>query len=639
MSLLRFSDLSIAFGGNKLLDRANLTLNSGQRIGLIGRNGEGKSTLLNILNSRILADEGEIRRRPGITIATLEQSPTLLADRTVFEIVASGVGETGNWLAQYYKISQQTDFQQQHLQMLGELQHQLDSSDGWNIQARVNKTLSRLHLDANAKIANLSGGWQRRVALARALVCDPQILLLDEPTNHLDIEAIIWLEGQIKKFNGAVLFVTHDREFLQNIATDIAELERGKLVEWPGSYTDYISRKAAALEQESRHNAVFDKKLAREEVWIRQGIKARRTRNEGRVKALEKMRRERAQRRNRKANVNLEIDHSKQSGKLVIEVKNICFQYDDCVVVKDFSTRIIRQDRIGLIGANGTGKTTLLKLLLGQIAPTSGTVAHGTSMEVAYFDQSRDQFDINKTVIDVIGEGREQITVNGRSRHVISYLSDFLFTPARARSPLKALSGGERARVLLAKLFSKSVNVLVMDEPTNDLDIETLELLEELLLQFDGTLLLVSHDRQFMDNVVTSTLVFANGRIQEYVGGYADWLRQDSMRQVNQSSGNVQTNRKQTTQSVPPTVKPRGAKPATAIKKANKPSYNDQRELENIPNQIVSLEQQQSELATAISTQKFHHQPQDVINNTIEKMKLISEQLDQCYNRWDELES
>lgn len=623
MPLLRISDLSIAFGDNKLLDRANLTLHAGQKVGLIGRNGEGKSTLLNILNSRIPADEGEIRLRSDTTIATLEQTPILLTDRTVFETVASGVGETGNWLAQYYKISAQADLQQQQLRLLGELQHKLDSNDGWNIQARVDKTLSRLHLDANSKVSDLSGGWQRRVTLARALVCDPQILLLDEPTNHLDIESITWLEKQIKKFNGAVLLVTHDREFLQNVATDIAELDRGKLIEWSGGYTDYLSRKAAALAQEDRQNAVFDKKLAGEEIWIRQGIKARRTRNEGRVKALEKMRFERAQRRNRKANVNLEIDQSKQSGKLVIEVKNINFHYGEQTVVKDFSTRIIRGDRIGLIGANGAGKTTLLKLLLGQIAPTSGTVVHGTSMEVAYFDQSRAQLNINQTVIDVIGEGREQITVNGRSRHVISYLSDFLFTPARSRSPIKALSGGERARVLLAKLFSKPVNILVMDEPTNDLDIETLELLEELLLQFDGTLLLVSHDRQFLDNVVTSTLSFSgNGLIREYVGGYADWLRQS-----NRSSGSVQTSRKQTT---PATEKP---------KKAKKPSYNEQCELENLPKQIESLEQQQNELATMVASPDFHNQPKAIINNTLEQMELIGNQLDRCYKRWEELES
>ncbi len=636
MSLLRISDLSIAFGDNKLLDRADLTLHSGQKVGLIGRNGEGKSTLLNILDAKIAADEGEIKLKPGATIATLEQTPVLLAETTVFETVATGVGEIGNWLAQYHNLSAQQHFHKEQLDLLGELQHKLDSHDGWNIQARVNKTLSRLHLDANTTVSSLSGGWQRRVTLARALVCDPQILLLDEPTNHLDIEAINWLEKQITRFNGAVLFVTHDREFLQNIATDIVELDRGKLIEWAGSYADYLSRKAAALEQEDRQNAIFGKRLAKEEVWIRQGIKARRTRNEGRVKALEKMRLEHAQRRYRKANVNLEIDQSKQGGKLVIEVKNISFQYSDQTVLKDFSTRIIRGDRIGLIGANGAGKTTLLKLLLGKITPTSGTVIHGTGMQVAYFDQARAQLDRDKTVIDLIGEGREQITVNGRSRHVISYLSDFLFTPGRSRSPIKALSGGERARVLLAKLFSKPVNMLVMDEPTNDLDIETLELLEELLLQFEGTLLLVSHDRKFLDNVVTSTIAFEHDRIREYVGGYTDWLRQHRQRHDETKQERPQADKKQTKR---PGTKAVNGSMIPPPKKAKKRSYNEQRELKYLPQQIESLEKQHNDLVSVVSNLNFHNQPRATINQTLEQLHSVSNQLDQCYKRWDELES
>ncbi len=630
MSLLSISDLSIAFGDNKLFDQAGLTLHRGQRVGLIGRNGEGKSTLLNILNARILPDEGDLRLQPGATIATLEQTPELLADANVFEVVATGVGEMGDWLAQYHNLSGQVHVQPQQLRQMSELQHKLDSHDGWNIQARVDKTLSRLNLDANSKVASLSGGWQRRVTLARALVCDPQILLLDEPTNHLDIESIGWLEKQIIRFKGVVLFVTHDREFLQNVATDIVELDRGKLIEWAGSYTDYLLRKAAALQQEGRQNAVFDKKLAKEEVWIRQGIKARRTRNEGRVRALQKMRLQRSQRRHRITNVNLEIDQSRQSGKLVIEVKNIHFQYGEQIVVNDFSARILRGDRIGLIGANGVGKTTLLKLLLGKIAPTSGSVTQGTGVAVAYFDQSRAQLQPDKSIIDVIGEGRDQITINGRSKHVISYLSDFLFTPARARSPMTALSGGERARVLLAKLFSKPVNMLVMDEPTNDLDIETLELLEELLLQFDGTLFLVSHDRQFLDNVVTSTFSFTgNGRIQEYVGGYADWLRQSGSQSA-QAKSPAQHETKQS--------KLGNAKSASTAK-AKKRSYNEQRELNHLPKQIESLEKQQSDFTAIVSTPDFYNQPKEIVNQTLAKMKSISDQIDQCYHRWNELES
>ena len=480
-----------------------------------------------------------------------------------------------------------------------------------------------------AGIASLSGGWQRRVSLARALVCDPQILLLDEPTNHLDLESIIWLERQLGKFKGAVMFVTHDREFLQNVSTDIAELDRGKLVEWPGTYADYLRRKEAFLEQEERQNAVFDKKLAREEIWIRQGIKARRTRNEGRVRALARMRNERSERRNRKTNVNLEIDQRKQSGKLVIEAKNIQFRYDDEVIVENFSTRIIRGDRIGLIGPNGIGKTTMLKLLLGQLNPTNGSVVHGTHLEVAYFDQLRSQLNLDQTVIDVIGEGREQIIINGRSKHVISYLSDFLFTPARSRSPVKALSGGERARVLLAKLFSKPTNMLIMDEPTNDLDIETLELLEELLLQFDGTLLLVSHDRRFLDNVVTSTISFeGNGRVQEYIGGYTDWLRQISQR----SSNTARSARKKE----PGVASDKPVATASKIKKLN---YNDQRELENLPTLIETLEKEQNVLATEISNPDFYNQEKETINNILSRMKSVSDQLEQHYKRWAELES
>jgi ATP-binding cassette subfamily F protein uup len=629
MSLLSITDLSIAYGDNKLLDRVNLSLEPGQRVGLIGRNGEGKSTLLNILNARVVADEGEIRLNPGATVASLEQAPELHSDITVFEMVASGIGDTGDYISQYHRISGQQDLTKEQLQQLGELQHKLDSTNGWNIQSRVDKTISRLHLDPDAAISSLSGGWQRRVSLARALVCDPQILLLDEPTNHLDLESIIWLEKQLGKFNGAIMFVTHDREFLQNVATDIAELDRGQLVEWPGTYADYLRRKAAFLEQEERQNAVFDKKLAREEIWIRQGIKARRTRNEGRVRALARMRTERSERRNRKTNVNLEIDQGKQSGKLVIEAKNIHFRYDSEVIVENFSTRIIRGDRIGLIGPNGIGKTTMLKLLLGQIKHTDGTIVHGTHLEVAYFDQLRSQLDLDQTVIDVIGEGREQITINGRSKHVISYLSDFLFTPARSRSPVKALSGGERARVLLAKLFSKPTNMLVMDEPTNDLDIETLELLEELLLQFDGTLLLVSHDRRFLDNVVTSTISFeGNGQVREYIGGYTDWVRQSRI----PSSISAGRTRVKVSRAL-------SDKPPATVPKPKKLSYKDQQELVKLPTLIESLESEQNELAAKISNPDFYNQDKDTINDMLSRMKSVSDQLDQYYKRWGELES
>ena len=440
MSLVNITGLSIAFGDNKLLDHATLSIDAGQRLGLIGRNGEGKSTLLNILDGRFPADEGDIRLSPGMRIACLEQAPETGNTLTVFAEVAGGLGEAGSWVAQYHAVTADQSGELD-LSAMSDLQSKLDSCDGWNIQANVNKTLSRLNLDPDMKVSELSGGWQRRVSLARALVKEPDLLLLDEPTNHLDVEAIIWLEKQIRNFRGAVLFVTHDREFLQNVATDIVELDRGKLVLWPGKYSDYIRRKAAALEQEERQNAVFDKKLAQEEVWIRQGIKARRTRNEGRVRALQKLRAEHAERRNRKGNVKIAVDAGQQSGKIVIEAENLEMQYADKIIFHHFSTRIIRGDRIGLIGPNGVGKTTLLKALLKQIEPTAGTVHHGTKLEVAYFDQQRDQIDPNKTIVDEIGQGRDQISINGRDKHVISYLSDFLFSPARSRSPIKSLSG------------------------------------------------------------------------------------------------------------------------------------------------------------------------------------------------------
>lgn len=625
MTLINISDLSIAFGDHKLLDRVNMTIDAKQKIGLIGRNGEGKSTLLNILAKTINEDEGEIRTAPGINIALLDQAPKSSGNLNVFDAVAYGIGEVGQWLSEHRNISEQADLNASLLYRLGELQQKIESQGGWSIQSRVEKVLGRLQLRADQNISELSGGWQRRVALARTLVSDPQVLLLDEPTNHLDVEAILWLEKQIGKFPGAVIFVTHDRTFLQNIATDIVELDRGKLVLWPGNYSDYLARKSAWLAQEERQNAEFNKKLAREEVWIRQGIKARRTRNEGRVRALKKMREERFNRRNPQAKANINLNLEKSSGKIAIECEDIGFSFEDQEIVKNFSTRIIRGDRVGLIGPNGIGKTTLLKLLLKEIEPSTGMVKHGTRLDVAYFDQLRSQLDLDKTVIDVIGEGREQITINGKPKHVISYLSDFLFTPARSRSPIKSLSGGERARVLLARLFSKSANMLVMDEPTNDLDIETLELLEDLLIHYSGTLLLVSHDRKFLDNVVTSTIAFeGNGKVKEYVGGYSDWLRQTKVSSTESDINTlVKVERKQKLKS----------------NKSKKLTFTDQQELERLPKIIEDLEFQQSELTAAISNASFYDQPSQLVNETLEQLKAIDAQLDQNYRRWSDLES
>ena len=627
MSLLTISNLSIAFGHHNLLDNANLSLDKQQRVGLIGRNGEGKSTLLAILDQKITADEGDIRARPGLKIALLDQTPDPVENESVFDLVARGLGDTGSVLAEHHQVSTMTAIDHVQLKRLDELQQILDNSDGWNAHARINKTLSRLNLNADDRVSALSGGWQRRAALAQALVCNPDLLLLDEPTNHLDTDAIVWLERQLLKFKGAILFVTHDREFLQNVCTDILELDRGKLVNWPGSYSDYLSRKAAALEQERRQNAVFDKKLAKEEAWIRQGIKARRTRNEGRARALQKMRTEQARRRNKPSNARLEISKGFESGKIVIEAENINFKINQQIIVRDFSSRIIRGDRIGLIGPNGIGKTTLLKILLKEIEPQTGSVQHGSHLKVASFDQSRAQLDLEKTIVEMIGQGREQISINGKDKHVISYLADFLFAPDRARSPIKSLSGGERARVLLAMLFSKPVNLLVMDEPTNDLDIETLELLEEQLLQFKGTLLMVSHDRRFLDNVVTSTLSFEGlGRINDNVGGYSDWLQHGSKARLRQTPEK--------------TVKPVSGKPDRKIAgKKKKPGFNEQRELSALTAKIEHLENHQNSLTRTISEPDFYTRSRNDINAALEEIKSISTQLEQCWQRWAELDS
>lgn len=629
MSLVTLSKISIAFGDNLLLNEADLTLMAGQKLGLIGRNGEGKSTLLRIIGSQLLPDDGEIRFQDGVRIAMLEQSPTTEKNISVYQYVATGLGAIGAQIAELQKLNQLQTLSEMDLKKVEAIQAQLDNNDGWNTQAMVDKTLSRLGLDGSVALRSLSGGWQRRASLGRALVNNPDILLLDEPTNHLDVETIEWLEKQIRKFEGAIVFVTHDREFLQNVASSIAELDRGKLVIWPGNYQNYLTRKAATLEQEARQNDIFDKKLAKEESWIRQGIKARRTRNEGRVRALKKLRLAQSERRNVKGNIKLKMEQAAQSGKRVIEADNIQFSINDQCIIKRFSSRIIRGDKIGLIGPNGIGKTTLLRILLGEQDPTSGSIHHGTKLEVAYFDQLRSDLDPDKTIIDIIGQGREEITINGKSRHVISYLADFLFSPQRARSPINSLSGGERARVLLAQLFSKPANLLVMDEPTNDLDIETLELLEELLLEYDGTLLLVSHDRQFLNNVVTSTISFeGSGEVREYIGGYTDWLRQVSLTTPsNQSEPQKQNSN---------TENPKAKKTFVQKKKL---SYNQQRELDSLPEKIESLENEQARLTDLISDSGFYNQSEQTVIATNAALKQVSDQLELCYARWDELES
>ena len=535
----------------------------------------------------------------------------------------------GEWLTRYHALTLSMDYDDDKaLNEMGDLQHKLESHNGWHFQQRVETTLNKLDLPGELKISDLSGGWKRRVALARALVIEPEVLLLDEPTNHLDFESINWLEEQMLNFQGAVLFVTHDRSFLQKLATRIVDLDRGNLVSWAGNYDDYLTRKAAALEDEANQNAEFDKKLADEEVWIRQGVKARRTRNEGRVRALEKLRSERAQRRLQQGTARLALEKGDASGKRVIEVKDICFGYGEKQIIKNFSTLIQRGDKIGLIGANGAGKSTLLKILLQQLVPDSGTVEQGTKLEIAYFDQLRDQLDPNLTVADTVADGNDFVEIAGNKRHVMSYLGDFLFAPARARSPVKSLSGGEKNRLLLARLFTRPANLIVMDEPTNDLDLETLELLEEKLVNYDGTLLLVSHDRAFLDNVVTSVYVLnGSGDVDEFVGGYTDW-----MSHVDQEKQNKPAIVVKKTEVVSKQEKP----VATAKKK--KLSFKEQQELDKLPQLIDELEAKQVALTEQISSPSFYKKDPLVVAKTLDELKAIEVKLEQVFARWNELE-
>lgn len=631
MPLLRLTNISIAYGTHALLKNADFQLDAGERVGLLGRNGEGKSTLMKIIAGNVLADHGDIWRQPELRLAWLEQSPDLPDDATIYDAVAGGLGELGEWITRYHALSLSMAYDDDKaLNELGDLQHKLEAHNGWHFQQRVETTLSKLDLPGELKISGLSGGWKRRVALARALVIEPEVLLLDEPTNHLDFESITWLEDQLLNFQGAVLFVTHDRSFLQKLATRIVDLDRGNLVSWAGNYDDYLTRKAAALEDEANQNAEFDKKLADEEVWIRQGVKARRTRNEGRVRALEKLRNERAQRRTQQGTARLALERGDASGKKVIEVNDICFSYGDRQIIKHFSTLIQRGDKIGLIGANGAGKSTLLKLLLQQLEPDSGTVEQGTRLEIAYFDQLRDQLDPEMTVADTVADGNDFVEIAGNKRHVMSYLGDFLFAPARARSPVKSLSGGEKNRLLLARLFTKPANLIVMDEPTNDLDLETLELLEEKLVNYDGTLLLVSHDRAFLDNVVTSVFVLdGSGEVDEFIGGYTDWM--SHVKQAKQDKPLVVA--KKTDEA------PSREKQASAAVKKKKLSFKEQQELDNLPALIDKLEAKQVALTQQTGSSAFYKKDPMVIAKTLDELKEIETKLEQAYARWDELEA
>jgi ATP-binding cassette subfamily F protein uup len=624
MALINLRNLKLNYGTTQLFNDINLSINKGERICLVGRNGAGKSTLLKVLTGEVTTDAGLIEQQQGLKVARLEQEvPTALTGK-VYDIVAEGAPGY-RLLKEYQQLSQQLQTHEDSSlwDRLHDLQQQLDIGQGWQLEQKANTVISRVSLEGEAQFAELSGGLKRRVLLARALMQAPDILLLDEPTNHLDIDAIAWLEEFLIREAITLLFITHDRMFLQKLATRIVELERGRLLDFPGDFAAYLQRKEAFLEAEVRQEALFDKKLAQEEVWIRQGIKARRTRNEGRVHALEKMREIHQARRQQVGKVNIQLQEAERSGKLVIEAQDVSYGYNDRPIVSKLSTTIMLGDKIGIIGPNGVGKTTLLRLLLSDLVPQQGHIRHGTRLEVAYFDQLRSQLDDTKSVLENVGGGSDSVTVNGKSKHIISYLQDFLFTPERARCPISYLSGGERNRLLLARLFTKPFNMLVMDEPTNDLDVETLELLEEILLEYPGTLLLVSHDRAFLNNVVTSTLVFeGNGKIADYVGGYDDWLRQRPA-QVE--------------------LKKSGAEKAKAVPQAivnqRKLSFKEKKELEELPKQLEQLETEQQSLLQLIADPGFYKQATEEVTQFNKRLAELEQQIAAAYRRWEELES
>ena len=627
MPLLRLDGVSLAYGHLPLLAQVDLQIEPGERVCLVGRNGAGKSTLLRVVTGAALPDEGDIWCHDTLRIAHLEQEVPPDTKETIYEMVAAGLGELGELLTEYHQVTHEAGTRERpSLQRMAKLQARIDALGGWNISQKVETVLTRLGLPADQCLASCSGGIRRQTMLARALVSEPDLLLLDEPTNHLDITAITWLENFLLAYRGALIFITHDRMFLKHLATRIIELDRGKLSSFPGDFDAYLSKKEELLEIETRATANFDKKLAEEEAWIRQGIKARRTRNEGRVRVLQAMRRERSQRLELPGQVRFGLDAGVLSGKLVVDLRRVSFGYGDNVIIRGLSTTILRGDRIGVIGANGCGKSTLLKLILGEIAPTSGEVVMGTRLKLAYFDQHRRELNPDKTVRENMTDGSDYVTVQGRSRHVTGYLKDFLFPPQRIDSPVQALSGGERNRLLLAKIFTQSANMLVLDEPTNDLDVETLELLEDLLADYQGTLLLVSHDRTFLDNVVTSTLVFeGEGKVGEYAGGYEDWKLQRAAAPL----------RELPKPSAPPLV-------AVAEKtnhKNRKLSYKERRELEALPEKIEALEVEQSELHRLMGDGDFYRQPGDKITGAMERLEAVNNELEACYTRWETLEA
>ena len=630
MAYITLRDVHLAFGGPALLDGANFNLERGERVCLIGRNGEGKSTLLKLIEGSLLPDTGEVSIQNGLTVSMLAQDVPMDSGK-VADIVADGAGEAATVLKDYHEASDACVLgDMEACDRMGMLQHKLDQLDGWALENKVNTILGKMGLDPNADLADLSGGRKRRVLLARALLTQPDVLLLDEPTNHLDVESIEWLEKFLLDQNNlTLLFISHDRSFVDSIATRIVELDRGVLRGYEGNYSRYLDLKAQQMEAEEKQNALFDKKLAEEEAWIRQGIKARRTRNEGRVRALKALREESKARRSQQGKVSMATQEANRSGKLVFEIEHLRVSYNEQPLIKDFSAIVLRGDRIGLVGDNGVGKTTLIKAILGEIEH-GGSVKTGTQLEIAYFDQLRNALDLEKTVMANVSEGSDFVDVNGNRRHIYSYLQDFLFSPERARTPVKALSGGERNRILLAKLLLKPSNLIVMDEPTNDLDMVTLELLEEMLSEYKGTLLLISHDRAFMDNVVTSTWVFdGKGNIDEYIGGYQDYLEQRPDQKVVDQKSDVKKAQ----------AKAEAAALAATTPKKVKLSYKDQRELEQLPAEIEKLEKEQAELSTKLADGSWFVSDADAATKASQRLAEIEELLLEKLERWDELEN
>ena len=637
MALLNLSNAYLGFGDFPLLEHTELHIEPNERVCLVGRNGAGKSTLMKVLAGEVQLDDGKLIFEKDIIVTRLEQDPPRHIQETVFEYVAEGIAHLSDLLKQYHHISQQmlTNYSDELLAKLSQVQAQLEHNNGWQFENRIQDTLKLLELDPDKKLCELSGGWVRRAALARALVANPDILLLDEPTNHLDVEAITWLEDLLLNFKGSIIFISHDRSFIRKMATRIVDLDRGKLVSYPSNYDLYLETKAEDLRVEALQNELFDKKLAQEEIWIRQGIKARRTRNEGRVRALKKLREERRNRREVQGKAKIQLDTTARSGKIVFEIEHASYEVEGKTLLKDFSATIQRGDKIALVGPNGCGKTTFIKLLLGELQPTSGTIRCGTKLDVAYFDQYRAELDLEKTVMDNVADGKQDIEVNGVKRHVLGYLQDFLFPPKRAMTPVKALSGGERNRLLLAKLLLKPNNLLILDEPTNDLDVETLELLEELLADYQGTLLIVSHDRQFIDNTVEECFFFeGNGVLNQYIGGYFDAKQQQENYHASQA---VQSqNQKKNEPLVSELAKQE--KPKAETKKV-KLSYKEQRELEELPAKMEALEADIEALQTEVNSADFFSKE---IAYTQEKLQALAEkeaELEQAFERWEMLEN